>query len=69
MAKVFIFLPRSFAEIAHTRLESKPPESRNPTGASAHSRFSTAAMSFSRIFLHAVSKSSSEYSLTVVKSA
>ena len=37
--------------MAQTRLESRPPESRKPSGASASSRFSTPAMSFSRIFL------------------
>ena len=69
MAKVRIFFPRSLAEMAHTRLESRPPERRKPRGASASSRFSTAAMSFSRMFLHTVSRSSVLYWVTVVRSA
>ena len=58
MAKVRISFPSTRALMAQTRLESSPPESRNPKGASASSRLSTPAMSLSRIFLQAVSRSS-----------
>ena len=50
MAKVRMGRPSLRAAMAQTREESSPPERRNPTGASASSRFSTPAISFSRMF-------------------
>ena len=61
MAKVFIGVDEYFWAMAQTREESRPPESRNPTFASETSLFSTPAISFCRIFEHAVSLSSLEY--------
>ena len=52
MAKVRMGFCRFLAAMAHTRLESSPPESRKPRGASASSRFSTPATSFSRMLRH-----------------
>ena len=49
MAKVRTCLPKILAEMAQTRLESSPPESRKPRGASASRRLSTPRISFSRI--------------------
>ena len=49
IAKVRMGLPRIRADTAHTRLLSSPPESRKPIGASASSRFSMPATSFSLI--------------------
>ena len=52
------------AAMAHTSDESSPPERRNPTFASATSRFSTPSISFSRMFRQAVSISSRQTFLT-----
>ena len=69
MAKVRIFFPSTTEEMAHTREESSPPESRKPRGASASSRLSTAAISLLRMLRQTVSRSSVEYWETVVRSA
>ena len=61
MAKVRMGCFSSRAAMAHTRLESSPPERRKPRGASASSRLSTAAMSLSRMFRQTVSRSSGQY--------
>ena len=58
MAKVRMGLPSFLAAMEHTSEESSPPESRKPTGASASSRFSTPAISFSRMFCRMVGISS-----------
>ena len=58
IAKVRIGFPSSRAAMAHTRLESSPPERRKPRGASASSRLSTAAISLSWMFWQTVSMSS-----------
>ena len=68
MANVRMGFLSSFAEMAHTRLLSRPPESRKPSGASASSRFSTPAMSFSRMWVQTVSRSSSQTASTCVMS-
>ena len=68
IAKVRIGFLLCLAAMAQTREESSPPESRKPSGASASSRFSTAEISFSRIFFVTVSRSSLEYLVTVVRS-
>ena len=68
MAKVRMGLPRSLALMAHTRLESNPPDRRNPKGASASSLAWTERTSRSRIFRQAVSSSSGLNWVTVVRS-
>ena len=50
MAKVRMGLSRIFWAMAHTSEESSPPESKNPTGASASRRFSTPSISNRRSF-------------------
>jgi len=55
MAKVFIGFFRSRADTAQTSDESSPPLSRNPTGASASSRFSIPAISLFFMLRHTVS--------------
>ena len=47
MAKVLIFSPLSLAAMEHTSEESRPPESRKPTLASATSLFLTPSVSLS----------------------
>ena len=69
MAKVRMGLPRCLAAMAQTRLESSPPESRNPIGASASSRLTTAAVNFSRMLRLISSGGSSMTRSTRVTSA
>ena len=52
MAKVRIGWSSIRCAMAQTREESRPPESRNPSGASASSRFSTPSISRRRSFGH-----------------
>ena len=66
MAKVRIGVLLRRAAMAHTKEESSPPDSRKPTLASATSRFSTPAISFSRMFQHTVSRSSRQIRSTWV---
>ena len=68
MAKVRMGFGLRRDAIEQTRLESSPPESRKPSGASESRRLSTAWMSSSRMCFAAVSSSSAEYSVTVVRS-
>ena len=61
IAKVRIGFPSSRAAMAHTSELSRPPLSRNPSGASASSRFSTPAVSRSCSPRQTVSSSAIRY--------
>ena len=58
IAKVLIGFFKISAAIAHTRLESRPPDNKNPSGASASRRFFTPSVSLSWMFFVITSISS-----------